>query len=153
MGYAQTSRGVKKIILPQKDRNTIQRLLLAELGGQTSKYSNKNLEKKIRKYFKGDNVDFRDIKVDLSKGTPFRQTIWRTTKKIPFGRTRSYGWIAKKAGNPKGARAVGQALHENPLPIIVPCHRVVKSDGTIGGFSSGTSTKKKLLMLECQEIV
>lgn len=68
--------------------------------------------------------------------------------KIPAGQTRSYAWVAKKIGHPKAARAVGQAVKKNPFPIVVPCHRVIASDGSIGGFSLGIKKKKELLARE-----
>jgi methylated-DNA-[protein]-cysteine S-methyltransferase len=68
--------------------------------------------------------------------------------KIPFGETRSYGWVARAIGKPGAARAVGQALHTNPVPIIIPCHRIVASDGSLGGYGGGLPMKIKLLRLE-----
>ena len=73
---------------------------------------------------------------------------WKSLSRISYGETRSSGWVAEKAGVPGGARAVGQANARNPLPIIIPCHRIVAGDGTLGGFSSGVAHKKILLRLE-----
>ena len=74
--------------------------------------------------------------------------IWQATRSIPHGETRSYAWVAARAGNPLGARAAGQALGKNPLPVVVPCHRVVAADGGLGGFTGGLYLKRKLLALE-----
>ncbi|MDO8494884.1 MAG: MGMT family protein [Deltaproteobacteria bacterium] len=84
------------------------------------------------------------------KGTPFQQKVWRACQTIPRGEVRSYQWIAKKIGHPKAVRAVGTALAKNPTPIIVPCHRVIRSDGKLGGFSApgGLKRKKELLAQE-----
>ena len=78
----------------------------------------------------------------------FRRKVWKVLKTIPYGRVRSYGWVARKIGTPLGARAVGGACGGNPLPLIIPCHRVVAGDGSLGGFSGGVMTKKRLLRLE-----
>ncbi|HAH32265.1 MAG TPA: 6-O-methylguanine DNA methyltransferase [Elusimicrobia bacterium] len=82
--------------------------------------------------------------------TPFQQAVWRTCMKIPKGQTRSYKWIAEQIGRPGAMRAVGSALGKNPFAPIVPCHRVIKSDGTIGGFSApgGLASKRQLLQKE-----
>ena len=86
--------------------------------------------------------------LDLSAGTPFQQTVWRALEKIPFGQTRSYGEIASAIGNPKGVRAVGGACGANPIPILVPCHRVLAAKGKLGGFSGGLDWKRTLLERE-----
>lgn len=80
--------------------------------------------------------------------TVFDNQVYRIVKSIPKGRVQSYKWVARKIGRPKAYRAVGNALNKNPWPIIVPCHRVVKSDGSLGGFAKGTGAKLKLLTAE-----
>ena len=86
--------------------------------------------------------------MDLSAGSIFQQTVWRALEKIPTGQTRSYGEIARKIGNPKGVRAVGGACGANPIPVLVPCHRVLAANGKLGGFSSGLDWKRRLLARE-----
>lgn len=81
-------------------------------------------------------------------GTSFQRKVWRAIQKIPYGETRSYLWIAKQIRNPKAVQAVGQACGKNPLPLLIPCHRVVASHGKIGGFSGGLKLKRRLLKLE-----
>ena len=88
------------------------------------------------------------MKADISGGTPFQRAVWRAISSIPPGETRSYAWVARKAGRPRAIRAAANACGANPLPIIIPCHRVVSSDGSLGGFSSGLAIKRKLLALE-----
>ncbi len=83
-----------------------------------------------------------------TKLTPFEWKVLKVVSRIPIGQTRSYVWVAKKAGRPASARAVGHALHKNPFPLLVPCHRVIAKDGSIGGFAFGVRTKTKLLFLE-----
>ncbi len=80
--------------------------------------------------------------------TLFQQEVYRATRTIPMGETRSYQWVAERIGRPRAARAVGQALHHNPFAPMVPCHRVVRSDGTLGGYAGGLAKKRKLLRRE-----
>lgn len=105
------------------------------------------LIERLKAYFDGSKVAFPD-KLDLSAATPFQIKVWATTRLIPYGETRSYRWVAEHMGQPAAVRAVGQALARNPLPVIVPCHRVIASDGKLGGFSYGLEMKQKLLRLE-----
>jgi methylated-DNA-[protein]-cysteine S-methyltransferase len=84
------------------------------------------------------------------KLTPFVKKVYKAVLNIPLGEVRSYKWVAKKAGEPKAARAVGQILRRNPWPLIIPCHRVIASDGKLGGYSCGLKKKKYLLDLEKQ---
>lgn len=88
-----------------------------------------------------------DLPLDLRSVGEFQQTILRLTATIPRGEVRPYGWLAREAGNPKAVRAVGTAMARNPVPLIVPCHRVVRSDGTIGNYSLGGS-RNKIVLLE-----
>jgi methylated-DNA-[protein]-cysteine S-methyltransferase len=85
--------------------------------------------------------------LDLSSGTPFQISVWRALLKIPYGKVTTYGAIAKRVSNPQAARAVGNAVGANPIPIIVPCHRVVATNG-LGGYSCGIEIKKSLLGTE-----
>ena len=98
-------------------------------------------------YFSGKNGHF-NLKVDWSRVDGFIRKALQICARIPHGQTWSYGEIARRAGSPGAARAVGQAMAKNPFPIVVPCHRVVKSDGSLGGFSGGLHFKRALLRLE-----
>jgi methylated-DNA-[protein]-cysteine S-methyltransferase len=91
-----------------------------------------------------------DFPVDLSSGTPFQRRVWETVSAIPYGQTMTYGQVAWEVGCPKGARAVGQAMGKNPVPLVVPCHRVVGSNGGLGGFGGGLDLKRRLLDMEKQ---
>jgi methylated-DNA-[protein]-cysteine S-methyltransferase len=97
-------------------------------------------------YFAGERRAF-DLPL-LPSGTPFQQQVWNALREIPFGATRSYRDIALRIGNPNGVRAVGAANGRNPLPIIVPCHRVIGSDGSMTGFGGGLPVKQFLLVHE-----
>ncbi|MFQ5508664.1 MAG: methylated-DNA--[protein]-cysteine S-methyltransferase [Leptospirillia bacterium] len=103
--------------------------------------------KAVTAYLNGLASDLSDVALD-APGTPFQQQVWTAARNIPSGETRSYGDIAKALGKPGAARAVGQALGANPVPLLVPCHRVVAENGGLGGFSAGIGFKKKLLALE-----
>lgn len=98
-------------------------------------------------YFAGASEPFK-TPLDLSAGTPFQQRVWRELRRVPFGKTVSYAELARRVGAPGAARAVGQAAGANPVLIIVPCHRVVRSDGALGGFSAGLDIKRWLLRHE-----
>jgi methylated-DNA-[protein]-cysteine S-methyltransferase len=103
-------------------------------------------KKQLEQYFAGKRTAFA-IPLDL-EGTDFQQLAWRALCRIPFGKTISYGDQAKNIKKPKAFRAVGSANGKNPIPIIVPCHRVVAGDGSLGGYSLGLKMKKQLLALE-----
>ena len=107
------------------------------------------LVRQLQTYAAGRPVRFT-IPLDLRAGTAFQQKVWRALQTIPYGETRSYAWVARKIGKPKATRAVGTACGANPVPIVVPCHRVVASDGSLGGFSGGLPLKRRLLALEAR---
>ena len=103
--------------------------------------------KQFDRYFAGKLQRF-DCKLDLSRGTAFQQKVWAKLLTIPYGKTRSYQWLAQSIGQPTACRAVGNANGKNPLSIIVPCHRVVLKSGGLGGYASGPTLKRQLLDLE-----
>lgn len=100
----------------------------------------------LTEYFCGKRREF-DVPLSL-KGTAFQEKVWQALRQIPYGETRTYGEIACRIGNPKACRAVGGANHNNPVMILVPCHRVVGADGSLTGFGGGIQVKKYLLDLE-----
>lgn len=106
----------------------------------------KELVSLLKRYLNGEKLRI-DIPFDL-KGTSFEKKVWKALLRIPYGKTKSYGEIAREVGLPKGARAVGNACGKNPLPIIIPCHRVVAGNGGLGGYTGGLGIKKKLLRIE-----
>ena len=109
------------------------------------------LAQALEKYFAGKPVSFEDLPLDL-QGSPFHLQVWRELRKVPPGKTVSYQELARRLGKPKAARAVGQACGANPIPLIVPCHRVIAANGKLGGFSSGLDRKRWLLEHE-KEVV
>jgi methylated-DNA-[protein]-cysteine S-methyltransferase len=103
--------------------------------------------KLLDRYLKGEQVDF-NIEIDISRFGAFTRNVLEELRKIPYGKVTSYGRIGKRLGYKNAARAVGQAVGRNPVPIIIPCHRVIREDGSIGGFSMGLRIKEKLLAAE-----
>ncbi|HYT23336.1 MAG TPA: methylated-DNA--[protein]-cysteine S-methyltransferase [Candidatus Polarisedimenticolia bacterium] len=106
--------------------------------------------RQLQAYFRGELKEF-DLPLAL-EGTEFQLRVWKTLRTIPYGETISYAQLAERLGNPKAMRAVGLANGSNPIPIIIPCHRVIGSDGSLTGFGGGLSTKKMLLELESKQL-
>jgi methylated-DNA-[protein]-cysteine S-methyltransferase len=104
-------------------------------------------DQQLQDYFCGDRQSF-DVPLHPAWGTPFQRAVWQALQRIPYGRTCTYGEIARHLGNPKAVRAVGAAIGQNPHSIIVPCHRVVGANGSLTGFAGGLERKKYLLQLE-----
>ena len=102
--------------------------------------------RELGEYFAGQRREFT-VPVSL-RGTPFQERVWAALTGIPYGETISYGELARRVGQPTAARAVGSASGRNPVPIVIPCHRVVRSGGALGGFSCGLELKERLLALE-----
>jgi methylated-DNA-[protein]-cysteine S-methyltransferase len=155
-GLAGNKKGICRTQLPDKKREKIKSLLLKDCS--VAKFDRtffKNLQQQIIAYFEGDFVKFnRDIPLCFDGLSPFAVSVLKTCRKIEIGRTVTYGELAKKAGRPNASRAVGSALAKNPMPLIIPCHRIIRSDGKLGGFSApgGIAVKKKMLDLECKVI-
>lgn len=103
--------------------------------------------RQISEYCTKTGRSFR-VPLDIRDYTSFYQQIWEETMGIPYGKVHSYGWLAGQAGKPKAVRAVGQAMAANPIPLIIPCHRIIRQDGRIGGYTGGLEVKRKLLELE-----
>ena len=110
--------------------------------------ANQPYARQLLEYFQGQRTHF-DFPLDMS-GTPFQMAVWRELQRIPYGETRSYGEIARSIGKPGAARAVGLANHDNPVAIVVPCHRVIGRNGSLTGYGGGLQLKQKLLSLEQQ---
>jgi methylated-DNA-[protein]-cysteine S-methyltransferase len=107
---------------------------------------NRNVLDQLRKYLKGDLKQF-DCKLDL-KGTSFQKKVWTALSRIPYAQTRSYKEVAQAIGHPKAFRAVGNSNGQNSIPLIIPCHRVIESNGGLGGFGHGVKVKRQLLDFE-----
>ena len=149
MGVVGSPDGLRRVILPQESKEAV----VSQVGGREYAFESRDfasfgdLPQRLKRYLEAEPADFPD-KLDLAGTTRFQQSVWQITRAIPYGETRSYVWVASQLGLPKAARAVGQALGRNPVPIVVPCHRVIGSDGGLVGFGGGVETKKYLLHLE-----
>lgn len=142
-----SASGLLAATLPQPSAPKAERRLGDIKNAVPSEKPFADLIKRLKDYFAGQRVDFPD-KLDLSWATEFQRRVWRVTRLIPYGETRSYGWVAEKLGKNGAARAVGQALARNRLPVIIPCHRVLAGDGDLGGYSGGVGVKESLLRRE-----
>ncbi|MCL1885833.1 MAG: methylated-DNA--[protein]-cysteine S-methyltransferase [Dehalococcoidia bacterium] len=148
VGLVATQKGLSQLTLPQtNEKETLSALNLSSDAIYTSADRLASAVSHIRDYFKGHPIYFNEA-LDLSAGSIFAQKVWNICRIIPYGQTRSYGWLAGQLGQPNAARAVGNSLGKNPIPIIIPCHRVIAANGNIGGFSGGLETKRQLLTLE-----
>ena len=172
MGLAASAKGVRALVLAKTSRAAAERMLAQHLGSKFDVRSSgekqgagrrgmnnpqrrtSNLEPVLREArsqvlrYLGGKSRTLDFPIDLSGGTPFQRRVWQAAVRIPYGRARSYRWIASKIGGTRYARAVGNALGANPVPLIVPCHRVVAHDASLGGFSCGLAVKRRPLDLE-----
>jgi methylated-DNA-[protein]-cysteine S-methyltransferase len=153
-GLAATEDGLIRTHLPGPNPEKIKARLLKNLpAARHSHWLLNPLQQQIIAYFRGARVDFfADIPIVLDELSQFTQRVLMACRKIPFGQTVSYLELAKKVRCPSGSRAVAGALAKNPLPLIIPCHRVICSNGSLGGFSAigGVRLKKRLLKLEGQ---
>lgn len=154
MGLVSTGRGIFASILPQSGQNSAELQLLSRVPFKPvfSPQSFKKLEEILQAYFRGE---CREIKCDIdwSWATPFQKRVLQTVRSIPAGSYLTYGELASMVGSPGGARAVGNALAANMVPCIIPCHRVIRKNGTLGGFTGADSqVKARLLFLEGADI-
>jgi len=150
IGLVASERGLRLLGLPKPTRE-------AALGYVNEHYPEVTLTgddpflldvaRQLRSYLVGELREFA-VKLDLRGNNPFALSVWAATRQIPYGQTRTYGWIAEQVGGLGAAQAVGAALGANPVPLIVPCHRVVGSDGSLHGYAGGLDMKARLLALE-----
>lgn len=152
MGILGSEAGLRQIVLPRASSESVLSAFgdhLLEAILDTSLFG--DLPQRLIGYFNGKAAAFPD-RLDLASASPFQSIVWQFVRSIPYGHTKSYSWVAQHIGKPGGARAVGQALAKNPLPIVVPCHRVIGAQGELGGFSSGLEIKQLLLQMEAARI-
>ncbi|MGE5619295.1 MAG: methylated-DNA--[protein]-cysteine S-methyltransferase [Sphingomonadaceae bacterium] len=150
LGMAVSRRGLAGLILPQATEEAAwDRLYTGWPQGFPQEGSAwPELQQKLLTYLAGQFVDFSDIPLDLPEKPLFWRRVWDACARIPYGQTRSYASLAAEAGSPRAFRAVGGAMAANPIPIVIPCHRVVGSNGTLTGFGGGLEQKKRLLEME-----
>ena len=140
---AATEAGLAAVLFPNEKKTDFPK----RDGSPRARAHLDKAAKALTRYFEGKQKDFSGLTLDAA-GTAFQRSVWTALARIPFGETRSYADIAREIGNPKGVRAVGLANGKNPIPIIVPCHRVIGANGALTGFGGGLPTKKWLLEFE-----
>ncbi len=153
-GLLGNEKGLLRICLPVAHKGVVVRRMLPDApNAKHSKTAFSVLEKRIKAYYDGNPDDFRDIEVHLGGFTEFQRKTLAALRQITYGKTISYRGLAELTGNPKAARAIGAVMAKNPTPLVIPCHRVIKADGTLGRFSApgGAAAKKRMLELEKQE--
>ena len=155
VGAAAAPGGLTRLVLPHQPAEQI----LTMLAGQDAhavrnRDAFQRLRDLTRAYFDGREVDFQDIPCMLPSAERFAGKVLRACRAIPYGRTVCYSWLAARVGNVKAARAVASAMSRNPIPLVVPCHRITYADGRLGGFSAagGPDLKGRLLALEGVQI-
>jgi methylated-DNA-[protein]-cysteine S-methyltransferase len=146
---AATETGVVRVAFDVEDHDRVLESLGTTVGSRILRGGNRldPLARELDDYFAGVRHDF-DVPLDLRLSRGFRLSVLRHLTEIPYGSTESYGQVAAATGSPRAVRAVGSACATNPLPIVVPCHRVVRSDGSLGGYLGGLPAKERLLALE-----
>lgn len=148
IGVGATEQGIAQVVLPCPDRVAVAHRL-APFADRTAMALADQCAFLLQRYLCGDAVDLAVVPIDwrvvAAAHKPILQTLQRT---VPLGQTITYGELARRCGVPRGARLVGQAMAKNPVPLLVPCHRVVRADGTLGGFGGGLALKARLLALE-----
>jgi methylated-DNA-[protein]-cysteine S-methyltransferase len=146
---AATAKGVVRVAYDSEHHDTVLATLATRLSPRVLR-APRRLDiaaRELDEYFAGTRTSF-DLALDLSLSRGFRQLVQRHLADIAYGQTRSYAQVAQAVGNPRAVRAVGTACATNPLPVILPCHRVLRSDGTLGGYAGGPTAKRTLLDLE-----
>ncbi|MFB9775945.1 methylated-DNA--[protein]-cysteine S-methyltransferase [Brevibacterium otitidis] len=146
---AATEKGLVRVAFEREDFDTVLESLARKISPRVLEGPRRldAAAAEIDEYFAGERHTF-DVPLDYAMSSGFRQTVQRYLPHISYGRTQSYKEIAEIVGNPKAVRAVGTACATNPLPVVVPCHRVLRTDGSLGGYIGGLDAKTTLLMLE-----
>ncbi len=149
-GLAGSGRGLEKIYLPEPEREALLGRMSAEFpDADFSPDGFSGLQQELLRFFRG-GVPYFTSRLYYGRATIFQKKVWQAARSVKYGQVRTYGWLAARIGRPRAMRAVGAALGRNPFPILVPCHRILRRDGGLGGFSAtgGLALKEKLLQLE-----
>jgi methylated-DNA-[protein]-cysteine S-methyltransferase len=152
-GVAWGERGLARFQLPEADRRATERRLRLRAEVSSAAAPPRGIAAviaEVQRYMAGERVDFSAVALDLTGVAPFHAEIYAAARGIGWGETTTYGELARRVGSPGAARAVGQAMAHNPVPVIIPCHRILASGNKVGGFSAfgGARSKQKLLGLE-----
>lgn len=151
IGVAWTVHGIIALELPRRSRTKVLRGLQNQLSDSVLAIAPTMMKQELLEYAQGHRRVF-DLPLDWALVKPFQRLVLSAANNIPFGETRTYGWIAKQIGLPRAARAVGRALATNPIPLILPCHRVIGSNGSLTGYGGGLPLKKRLLEMESAQL-
>ncbi len=150
VGFVAGGRGLKRVYLPEKSAAALRRTIQRDYpAADESPALLPGFTRQLQQYFDGDQVTF-DVPLDCADANAFEARVWRACRKVQYGRTATYKDLAARVGKPNAARAVGNAMGRNRFPIVVPCHRILRSDGALGGYSGplGLPFKQRLLTLE-----
>ena len=145
VGVVVSSERLREVVLGEKREDVLCKINVEDKSDSTSSLLT-SIKRSLTLYLSGEKVDFFSYPLEMNV-SPSAGRVLNEVRKIPYGQVRSYKWIAQRLGK-RGYRAIGRILSINPLPIVIPCHRVIRADGNLGGFSSGINIKKKLLKLE-----
>ena len=157
-GMVMKGRNVKRLFIGHSRQHQIKRHIKEAFRDAMEVHPSRGMRaiiKRLERYCSGENVALGSVPVDWSSLTAFQKKVLKAAAQIPYGSVDTYSGLARKIDSPKSARAVGNALAKNPFPLIVPCHRIIRGDGRIGGFSAGDgiSIKNKLLSIERGEVL
>ena len=164
LGWCAAARGKKGIcafVLPTRSAQIAEEEILALAARlfqsdapapRRAPSALRRLAEAVARYFDGETACFDEFPADLSYGTSFQRRVWSIIERIPYGQVRTYRWIGVEIGRPGAARAIGQAVGANPVPLLIPCHRVVGSDGSLVGFSAEGGIGLKLKMLDLEKV-
>ena len=142
-----TSLGPCRVLLGSQRPKDLRSFLEKSYGVRPLRKPLLPLIRQLYRYFAGDQISFQ-YPAKINGASPFDRKVWKVVSQIPYGQTRSYSWIARKMGHPRATRAVGGSCGRNPLPLLIPCHRVITQSGKLGGYTGGIQIKIRLLELE-----
>ncbi len=158
---ARSGKGVCAFVLPVRGEQLAEEEIFAltdrllqpgAAGPRRAPSALQPLAEAAARYFDGETVRFGEFPADLSSGTAFQRRVWGMIGRIPYGQVRTDRWVGVEIGRPEAARAIGRAVGANPVPLLVPCHRVIGSDGSLVGFSAAGGTNLKMKMLELEKV-
>lgn len=152
-GLIKGTAGLLKILLPELEKTSVEDKIHSQYP-LFSVYAPEDFlpeQEALCLYFAGGDLVFPFI-LDFAGATAFQRAVWNAIKKIPYGQIRTYQWVSKRIKHPHSMRAVGNALGRNPFPLVIPCHRVIREDGMLGGFSAPQGLQLKVALLELEGV-
>jgi methylated-DNA-[protein]-cysteine S-methyltransferase len=149
-GLLMSDTGLRRVLIGYQTAADVEGVLRAAAGSVRRTQDRTGLCERIDAYFAGEPDSFADVPLAANWSTPFQQAVVQTLRQVPYGGTTTYAELAERVGRPGAARAVGQVMATNPVPIVVPCHRVLASGGGLGGFSAPTGLTLKQWLLDLE---